>query len=38
LRTGWRRYLRTFRPSYNPADIDPGPLVQTVLAMYTPPT
>ena len=36
LRFGWRNYLRTFRPGYNPANIEPGPLVETVLSMYTP--
>jgi len=29
---GPRRYLRTFLPSYDPADVDPGPLPAMVLA------
>ena len=33
---GRRKYFRTFRPSYNPAALDPGPLAATVLAMYAP--
>ena len=36
LRFGWRRYVNTFRPGYDPGAIEPGPLVETVLAMYTP--
>lgn len=33
---GRSRYLRTFTPSYNPADIDPGPLPSMVLSQYAP--
>jgi predicted metal-dependent hydrolase len=36
VRTGWRNYLRTFRRRYNPADIQPDPLVGIVLSMYAP--
>lgn len=32
IRKGPRRYLRTFGPHYHPADIEPRPLVATVLA------
>jgi predicted metal-dependent hydrolase len=31
---GRRRYLRTFRPSYDPADLEPNPLTDVVLSMY----
>jgi predicted metal-dependent hydrolase len=31
---GRSRYLATFRPSYDPADIDPGPLPALILAGY----
>lgn len=33
---GRARYLRTFRPGYDPAALVPNPLIGTVLAMYTP--
>ncbi|MCU1394029.1 MAG: hypothetical protein JWM34_2457 [Ilumatobacteraceae bacterium] len=33
---GWRRYARTFRPSYDPGALEPGALVEAVLAMYSP--
>jgi predicted metal-dependent hydrolase len=33
---GRRRYLRTFLPGYDPATLEPNPLMSTVLAMYTP--
>ncbi|MCU1358765.1 MAG: hypothetical protein JWN99_54 [Ilumatobacteraceae bacterium] len=36
LRHGWRDYLRTFRPRYDPALIEPDALVAAVLSMYTP--
>ena len=36
LRFGWRQYLRTYRYSYDPAEIQPDPLVDIVLAMYAP--
>ena len=35
LRNGRGRYLRTFRPGYDPADLDPGQLPAMVLAPYT---
>lgn len=35
MRFGWRQYVGTVRPSYDPADIHPDPLVDMVLAMYT---
>ena len=35
LRKGRGRYLRTFRPGYDPADLDPGPLPALILAPYT---
>jgi predicted metal-dependent hydrolase len=35
-RAGWRRYLRTFRRDYDPARLEPDPLVAMVLANYTP--
>lgn len=31
----WRNYVRTFRPGYDPAEIEPDPLVAVVLSMYT---
>lgn len=34
LREGRSRYLRTFRPGYDPADLDPGPLPALVLSQY----
>jgi len=33
---GRRRYLRTFRPGYDPGALEPNPLMGTVLAMFTP--
>ena len=33
---GRTRYLRTFKPGYNPADLEVDPLVAMVLAPYTP--
>jgi predicted metal-dependent hydrolase len=36
MRDGKRHYLRTFRRRYNPADLEPSPLVDMVLAAYTP--
>lgn len=34
LTRGRSRYFATFRPSYNPADLDPGPLPAMILAGY----
>jgi predicted metal-dependent hydrolase len=34
--TARSHYLRTFRPGYDPADLQPDPLVQLVLSMYAP--
>ena len=34
LRTGWRRYLRTFGPRYDPGTLDPGPLPALVLSGF----
>ena len=34
LRRGRRRYLSTFRPGYNPAELDPGALPAMILAGY----
>jgi predicted metal-dependent hydrolase len=34
LHAGWHRYLRTFQPGYDPADLDPGPLPELVLSQY----
>jgi hypothetical protein len=31
LRVGWRRWAATFRPGYDPADIDPPPQLQGFL-------
>jgi uncharacterized protein len=36
FRQGWRRYLGTFSPRYDPAKITPPPLVDVILAMNTP--
>lgn len=36
LKTARSRYLRTFRPSYDPALLQPDPLVDVILSMYTP--
>jgi hypothetical protein len=33
---GRANYFRTFRPSYDPAALDPGPLAAMVLSMYSP--
>lgn len=33
---GRRRYLRTFRPGYDPADLQPNDLIALVLSMYGP--
>jgi uncharacterized protein len=33
LRIGWRRYLRTFSPRYDPARIETPPAVEALLAM-----
>lgn len=37
LRTGdgRRRYLRTFKPGYDPADLEPNALIDVVLSMYS---
>ncbi len=35
LRNGRSRYLATFKPGYDPADLDVSPLVAMVLAPYT---
>jgi len=37
LRDGKQRYLRTFKPGYNPRSLVVDPLVAMVLAPYTPP-
>jgi len=34
MATGRSLYLSTFRPGYNPADLDPGPLPALVLSQY----
>lgn len=36
-RVARRRYLRTYLPGYDPATLRPEPLVDVVLAQYTPP-
>jgi predicted metal-dependent hydrolase len=35
-KTARSHYLRTFRRGYDPADLQPDPVVQLVLSMYTP--
>jgi predicted metal-dependent hydrolase len=35
LRDGTRRYLRTFLPGYDPAHLEPGPIVDAVLRPYS---
>lgn len=34
LTSGRSRYLNTFRPGYDPADLDPGPLPALILSQY----
>jgi predicted metal-dependent hydrolase len=34
LRAGRTRYLRTFRPDYDPGRLDPGPIPALILAQY----
>ncbi len=36
LKHSWRQFARTFTYNYDPADIDPDPLVATILSMYAP--
>ncbi len=36
LRGGSRRYGATFLPGYDPGELDPGPMVEMILAPYTP--
>ncbi len=36
MKTGWRHYLRTFSPRYDPAKLEAQPLVDMILSMYTP--
>jgi hypothetical protein len=35
LRNGRSRYLKTFLPGYDPADLEVSPLVGMILAPYT---
>jgi uncharacterized protein len=36
IRIAWRPYLRTFLPGYDPAALQPNPLVGVVLSQYSP--